>query len=163
MRDFDHAAGERDILLERQLRAVDHHRGEAFANAGAAFLPRVGVIDVQRDGNARGFGEGAKHLAQHRNRGVAAGARPRLQDDGQPRLFRRLDEGARILPALHDQTRDAEAAGHRQFQHLVERCDTHLNFAIMSLMPGMVSICQACAGWKNCTSGRWLRPERMVK
>ena len=47
--------------------------------------------------------------------------------------------GFGILPAQNNQSRNGIMSGHCGAQHIVEGRNCHLNLAIMSLMPGMVS------------------------
>ncbi len=105
----------------------------------------------------------AEHFPQDRHRRVLAAAGTGLQDDRDAGFVCRLDIGAGIFPTKHDEPGNRVATGHRRLQDLRQRGCGHLNFAIMSLMPGIVSICQAWAGWKNWISERWERPPRMVK
>ena len=105
-----------------------------------AFFQRRGMVDVAGNRNAGLFGEMAQHTPQHGHGRMAPAAGPRLQDHGETRVVRRLDEGNRILPAQHNKASDGIAPRLRGMKKLVQGGDGHLNFAIMSLMPGIVSI-----------------------
>ena len=128
-----------------------------------AGLKRCGMVDMADHRHARLIGQMPEHSAEHRNGRVSARARPRLQNDRAAGLLRRLDKSCRILPAKHHEAGYSITAGHGGAQHIAQVCRRHRNFAIMSLMPGIVSICQAWAGWKNCTSERCDRPPKIVK
>ena len=112
-RCFNDARGERDVVVKRQPGAVDHHRGEARIDPLAALLKR---------------------------RRVAPTARAGLQDDRDTRLLGGLYISARVLPAMHNKTSNSASLRDGLVEDLTERRCRHLNFAIMSLMPGIVSI-----------------------
>ena len=59
---------------------------------------------------------------------------------GNPDLLRGLDIGPRIFPAEHDEAGDGALLRDGAAKNLGKRRGGHLNFAIMSLMPGIVSI-----------------------
>ncbi len=86
-----------------------------------------------------------------------------LQDHRRALGLRSHDVGARVLPAQADEPRHRKAAQAGRAQHLRQRCKRHLNFATMSMMPGMVCSCAAWVGWKYWRRLRWLCPPRMVK
>jgi hypothetical protein len=46
---LDDLPRELDVLLERVVRAVDHHRLEPGVDAGLAELERVAVVEVERE------------------------------------------------------------------------------------------------------------------
>ena len=48
--------------------------------------------------------------------------------------------GAHILPTKRDQTGHGISASQRRLQNVGQGDEAHLNFAIISLMPGIVSI-----------------------
>ena len=54
--------------------------------------------------------------------------------------FRSRDVGTHIFPAETNETRDGVAVSFGRLKNFGERRESHLNFAIMSLMPGIVSI-----------------------
>ncbi len=71
---------------------------------------------------------------------MGAAARPGLQDDGAALGLGRADIGHGILPPQHDKARDGGAVGKAGAQDIRKGGEGHLNLAIMSLMPGIVSI-----------------------
>ena len=70
--------------------------------------------------------------------GAAAGAG--LQDDRRAFRLGGGDKGKGIFPAQHDKARHGGAARQRRAQHIGQRHEGHLNLAIISLIPGIVSI-----------------------
>ena len=58
---FDHSPAESDVLLKRQVAAIDHDAGESFVDAFLAQLETVPV--VQMNGN-RNIGETHRGLDQ---------------------------------------------------------------------------------------------------
>ena len=139
-RCFNDARGERDVVVKRQPGAVDHHRGEARIDPLAALLKRRRVIDVADDRNVGAIRQRAENLAEYRRRRVAPTARAGLQDDWDTRLLGGLYISARVLPAMHNKTSNSASLRDGLVEDLTERRCRHLNFAIMSLMPGIVSI-----------------------
>ena len=97
------------------------------------------MVDMAGNGHARLRGEVTEHAGQHRQGRVAPASGPGLKDDRQARLLRRLDEGNGVLPAQHHEPGHRMAAFFRGIEQLAQGGNGHLNFAIMSLMPGMVS------------------------
>src|SRR5579871_2152177 len=157
-RSFDDAPGQSDILGEREPRAIDHHRREAIVDSFGAFANGSRMIDMADHRYLGRIREGTKHLSEQRDWHVPPTGRSRLQDDGRPGVFRRMNVGARILPAQNNKAGDRPTLFRRASQHIRKCGGGHRNFAIISLMPGIVSIWSACAGWKYWMSDRWLRP-----
>ena len=91
------------------------------------------------DRNGSGLGQMPEHLTQKCHRHMRPRPRTRLQDDWNMFSFGRLHIGAGILPPLDHDPGHGIAAKQRRGQHVGQRCN-HLNLAIMSLMPGIVSI-----------------------
>ena len=110
-----------------------------MVDACPALLQRGGMVDVAGNGNPRLLREMAEHGAENRQWRVAARPRARLQHDGLAGLVGCFREGQRIFPAQHHEPRHGMVAGGGGIEKLAQRGDGHLNFAIMSLMPGMVS------------------------
>ena len=108
--------------------------------AGGANSKVFAVVQMRHNRNAGGVGQTAKHRRQHRQRCIGATSRPGLQDHGPAFGLGRIDIGPRIFPAKHDQTRNGGVLVQGGQQDLTEGGNRHLNFAIMSLMPGIVSI-----------------------
>ena len=136
-RDFCRAG---DVFVQGQHGAVEHDRGEARVDGAGALLGAVPVIEMGHHGDRRLFAQGAEHRAQYRQRRVSAAAGAGLQDDGGSFRLGGGDEGQGIFPAQHDKARHGGAARQRRAQHVGQRHEGHLNLAIMSLIPGIVSI-----------------------
>jgi hypothetical protein len=98
------------------------------------------MIEMCHDRNRRGFGEVAKHCAENRQGCMRAAAGPGLQYHGRAFGFGGGDIGAHILPPETDEATYGVAVFQRGLQDFGKGRESHLNFAIMSLMPGMVSI-----------------------
>ena len=158
-----HLGGPGDVLGQGQARSVIHHRGKAAVDGGAADLQPLAVIQMRHHRNPGTVGQMAEHRPQHGQWSMGAGPRSGLQDHRAALGLGGLNIGLRVLPPQHHQPRHGGAVGQTGCQHVAQGGKGHLNFAIMSLMPGIVSIWSACSGWKYCTSGRWVRPPRMVK
>ena len=129
-----------DIGLQRQRRAVIHHRGKAAVDGLTAQRKVAGVIKMGDNRHKCCFGQTAKHRAKHWQRRVGTASGAGLQNDRTRFGLGGGDIGARILPAQHHQTGHRSAIGQAGAQHLGKAGDRHLNLAIMSLIPGMVSI-----------------------
>ena len=86
------------------------------------------------------LGQMAEHPAQHRQRRVRPARWPRLQDHRRALGFGGGHIGAHVLPAQRHQTGNRIAMLQGRLQDVGKGRDTHLNFATISLMPGMVSI-----------------------
>jgi hypothetical protein len=128
------------FCVERLARTVEHQRGEAAVERLAAFLEGVAVIEMGDDRNGRVFGQMTEHLAKDRQRRVRPARRAGLQDHRQALGFGGGHIGAHVLPAERHQPRHRIALLERRLKHFRECCNAHLNFATMSLMPGIVSI-----------------------
>ena len=98
------------------------------------------VIEMGDDGHAGAFCQIAEHRAQHGQGRMGAASRPRLKDHGAAQLFGGGDIGAHVFPAKRDQPAHGKAVAQGRLQNVRERGERHLNLAIMSLMPGIVSI-----------------------
>ena len=148
---------------ERKGGSVEHDRGEAAVDRRLADLGPFPVIEVRDDRNACPLSQRTEHRPHHGERGMPAAVRAGLQDDGLALGLGRLDEGHGVLPAENHQAGDRAALRERGPKHLGQGGHGHLNFATMSLIPGIVSTWWAWLGWKNWTSERWDSPPRMVK
>jgi hypothetical protein len=102
------------------------------------------------DGHIDAVGEVAEHRAQHRERRVRAAGGARLQDHRRALGLRGHGIGAHVLPAEADEARHRVAVPDRGAQDLGEGRECHLNFATMSMIPGIVWSCAAWVGWKYC-------------
>ncbi len=139
MGHFRHHRRFRDILRQGFARPVKHQRGKATVQRLAAFIQRVAVIQMRHDRNRRAFGQMPEHLAQHRQRRMRAAGRPGLQDHGTAFGFSCGDIGAHVFPAKGDKPRHGVMAFQRGLQDVGKGGKGHLNFATISLMPGIVS------------------------
>jgi hypothetical protein len=128
------------FCVERLARTVEHQRGKATVERFAAFLEGVAVIEMGDDRNGRVFSEMTEHLAKNRQRRVRPARRAGLQDHRQALGLAGSYIGAHVLPAERDQPRHRIPLLERRLQDFRECGDAHLNFATMSLMPGIVSI-----------------------
>mmetsp|Transcript_7242 Transcript_7242/g.12085 ORF Transcript_7242/g.12085 Transcript_7242/m.12085 type:complete len:241 (+) Transcript_7242:170-892(+) len=152
-----------DVLLQWLARPVEHERGEACVEGGAAFVKGIAMVEMGHDRHGCTFCQMLVHFAQYGQRGVGAAGRSGLQDHGHPFGLGCGHIGAHVLPSQCHQPGNGVAVFQSRLQDLCKGRQCHLNLAIMSLMPGMVSSWAACVGWKYCTSERWLSPPRMVK
>ena len=66
-------------------------------------------------------------------------SRPCLQDDRQAEVFGRGNKGPRVFPSQDHETRHGIALLQGGPQNLGQRRPCHLNFAIIFLIPGIVS------------------------
>ena len=130
----------RDVLVQRQMRSVVHHRGKSTVQRLTAFLQALTMIQMRHHRNTRRLCQRPEHRRQHRQRRMCACARPGLQDHRHAFGFGGSDIGARVFPAQHHKARDGMPPHQRRAKHVGQRGKRHLNFAIMSLMPGIVSI-----------------------
>ena len=64
VRIFDYFFGERDVLLKRQVRAIDHNRSEAAVDAAFAGLERIAMIKMQADGKPGIFDSSLNQFCQ---------------------------------------------------------------------------------------------------
>jgi hypothetical protein len=152
-----------DVLRHGFARAVEHHRGEAAIDRLAAFPGRIAVVEMSDNRDGSGLAERAEHGAEHGERGMRPAAGARLQDYGSAFGLGRRHIGARVLPAQHHESGNGIAVLQGRLQNLGQRRQRHLNFATISMIPGMVWSCAAWVGWKFCFRLRWLSPPRMVK
>lgn len=111
-----------------------------MVDALATFINRVGVVNVANDLGSGLLGKMPEHFAENWHGHILSAARTCLKNDGQSGFVCRFDEGAGFFPAEYNKPHDRAALAHGRQEYIVERCDRHLNFAIMSLMPGIVSI-----------------------
>ena len=124
VRVVDDLLRELDVLLERQVRPVDHHRREAGVDAALARLEAVAVVEVQDDLGLlaaeilrvldRALGE----IAQKRRARVLARTLGDLHDDGRLRLDCRLDDGLDLLHRVEVERGNRVAALDRLGEHL---------------------------------------------
>ena len=115
VRRLDDLAGDRDVLLERLERGVDHHRREARVDGRDHLLVRPAVVPVDGDGNARPVGTGV-----HRGDQIRGDVRHLVGVDGDD------DRGGLLFADVHDpgehrpvgdvEGRDGEAVGVRHVE-----------------------------------------------
>ena len=98
---LDDLGADLDVLLERIVRGVDHHAGEALVDALLAQLEAVAVIEVDRDGDGGQLDRRVDQaLEVHRMR-VIAGALGDLQHHRSLLFFAGLDDGLEQLHVVH--------------------------------------------------------------
>ena len=117
VRVVDDLLGQRDIVLERVVAAVDHNRGEAAVDAGLAELERVAVVEVDADGQPGVLNGGFDELHQINMLGVVARARGNLQDQRRVFLHRRFGDALNDLHIVDVERADGVAALIRFFEH----------------------------------------------
>ena len=110
-----------------------------MVNALGAFVQRHCVVNVADDRDACLLGERSEHFAEYFDRHVLAAAGAGLKDKRQRQRLGGLGKGERVLPAQNNKARKRAVAAQRRREDVGERCNSHLNLAIMSLIPGMVS------------------------
>ncbi len=86
MRVFDDFFGQGNVLVVRQVRTVDHDRGEAVVDAGLADLEGITMVEVQADRQVHTeflghLDRAHRHVAQHGGIGIVASALADLDND----------------------------------------------------------------------------------
>ena len=81
----DNLAGQGDIFVVRQVRTVDHHRGETAIDTRFADFKRVAVVEVEADGDIgahlpRHLHRPHRHVTEHGGIGVVTGPLAHLND-----------------------------------------------------------------------------------
>ena len=129
-----------DILIQRLARSVIHQRGKTTIKRHPAFIDRVAVIKMRHNRYCCRLGQMMKHLTKNGQRGMRAAGRAGLQDYRDILGLGSRNIGPHILPAEGNKPSHRIATGQRRLQNIGQGYKAHLNFAIMSLMPGIVSI-----------------------
>ena len=163
MGQFRHLRRLCNILRQRLARSVIHERGKARIQRFAAFVKRVTMVQMHHDRHIHAIRQMPHHRAQNRQGRMRAARWPRLQDHGRALGLRGHRIGAHILPPKTDKTGHGIAIAQGRAQHIREGGKCHLNFATISMMPGIVCNCSAWVGWKYCFRLRCDCPPRMVK
>ena len=115
------------------------------------------------DRDSRILGQMPEHGAKDGQGGVRTARGAGLEDHGNALGLGGGDVGAHVLPSEGHEARDSVALAQRRLQHRFQRDQCHLNFATISMIPGIVCSCAAWVGWKYCFKLRWLNPPRIVK
>ena len=104
--------GEGNVLLIRQVRAVDHHRREAVVDAAFAKLEAVAMVEMENDlgmlpAEFLGIGHCAlSHVAEQGAVGIVARTLGNLKDNGRFFLGSSLDDGLELLHVVEVKSRD---------------------------------------------------------
>ena len=128
-----------DIPRQIHQRSVEHHRRKPAIQRLSAFLRRS-MVQMHDNRHTRPIAQMPQHSGQHRQRRMRPASRPGLQDHRHALCLGRRDIGPHVFPAQAHQPRHGIAPRQGGLQHIGKRRQCHLNFAIMSLMPGIVSI-----------------------
>ena len=133
-RDLGHARGQRDVVLERHVGAVDHDGGVAGVHGLDAAVEAVAVVEVDGHGDARGVGGHLAHGGEVVEVGVLDGARGGLHDDRALLVLGGLDDGHDELEALDVEGADGVVPRLGVEQHLLGG-DEHLVLLFWYGMP----------------------------
>jgi len=122
---FNHFTGLGDILLIRQVGAVDHDRRKSHIDAALAGLEVRAVVEVQTDRNALAAGNflgvfhrALREVAQQRLVRVFAGALGNLKNHRGLGLDAGLNDGLELFHIVEVVRRDRVFALHRLGEHL---------------------------------------------
>ena len=140
MGHFCNRGGLVDVLLQRLARAVEHQRREPAVERDLAFLKRITVVQMGDHWDRGVLGQVTEHLAQNGQRRVFAAAGAGLQDHWGVFGLGGGHVGAHVFPAQGNKAAHGITLFISGGQDVFQRDEGHLNFAIMSLMPGIVSI-----------------------
>jgi hypothetical protein len=77
---LDDLLGKGDVLLEGELRPIDHNRGKTAVHARFAYLEILAVVEVDADRQSGVLDSGLDQLHEVNVFGIFAGARRHLED-----------------------------------------------------------------------------------
>ena len=140
MRKFRNRRRLINVLRQPVPRSVIHHRCKSPVNRLAYLLHSVAMVQMHHHRHRCRFRQMQQHRGHHSQWRMRAASRASLQY--QRAIFRlcRRHIGARIFPAKAHDTAHGIPLAQGRAQHIGKGCKRHLNLAIISLMPGMVSI-----------------------
>ena len=131
-RDLSHKGGQRDVVLESVVGAVDHDGGVAGVHGLDAVVEAVAVVQVDGHGYAGGVGDDLAHGSEVVEVGVLDGARGGLHDDRGLLVLGGADHGHDELEALGVEGTDGVVPGLGVEQHLLGS-DEHVVLSIYSM------------------------------
>ena len=114
---FHHAAGQGDILLKGQVRAVNHDRGKAAVNHRFAGFKIRAMVQMDYNIQVTGFYSSLNKLHQVGMVGVLARTGRYLQDQGRVLLLGALNDALDDFHVVDVERSDRIAAFIRFFKH----------------------------------------------